>query len=117
MKRFLITVAKLLALAFPVVLAYVQIPELAYDLGPKSPARIASVADLRTHADARSTLAEVIGQGDFDNAFIYKTHGQSYAYFPVKTYDGMLIIRSYEKPAKGDDDVRILDADVAVKTR
>ena len=103
MKRFLITVAKLLGLAFPVVLGAVQIPELAYDLGPKSPAKITNVADLRTHADARSTFAEVTGHGDFDKAFIYKTHGQSYAYFPVKTYDGMLIVRSYEKPGKDDD--------------
>lgn len=103
-RRIVIKVLKLVALAFPVLLFYTQIPELRYDHGPKTPVEIRGVDDLKPLAGKHSTFVAVHGKGDFDKAIIYKTHGQAYLYFLVKSYGETLVIRSYEKPTEENED-------------
>jgi len=103
-RRILINVLKLAALAFPVLLLYVQIPELRYDIGPAEPAEVHKVDDLKPFAGKHSTFVAIHGKGIFDKAFIYKTHGQAYLYFPVESYGETLIIRSYERPTEENED-------------
>ena len=108
-KRFWLTLLKLILLAFVTWMIRLQIPELRYDLGTKTPVRIAGPADLAAQPGDRPTFAAVEGKVDFDKAFVHNTHGVTNAYFLIEGYDNVLVVRSYEKVT---DDWRKLDRHV-----
>ncbi len=96
-KRFWLTIVKLIVLAVVALLGYLQVPELRYDLGPKTPKVISGLDELQAQPLGRPTFATVVGEGDYDKAFVYKTHGLAYTYYLLKPYGEKLVVRTYEK--------------------
>lgn len=96
-KRVFKTIGKIVLLCFPLVLIAVQAPELRYDLASRGPVEITSADQLDAGRLGRLTFASVIGAGNFEQAFVYRSHGVSYAYFPVEPYGPRLIVRTHQK--------------------
>ncbi|MFC1822405.1 hypothetical protein ACFL9T_06830 [Thermodesulfobacteriota bacterium] len=96
-KKFWLTILKLIALGFVSAMLLVQIPELFYDLGPKSPLAISTPQGLSRDRIAGATFVSIEGKPDFKNAFIYRRYGLSYSYFTVEPYGMRLIARTHEE--------------------
>jgi len=92
-----LTVLKVLVLGAVAGLVLAQIPELRYDLGPKTPMAISSPRDLTPALHSRVTFAAVRGRAGFDKAFVYKTHGLAGTYFLVEPYGRRLVVRTFER--------------------
>ena len=103
-KRFWLGVGKVALLVFVAGMVAVQIPELQYDLGGREPVAITSPVDLGPLEG--STYAIVAGKGDFDKAFIFKTHGVAFTYFLLEGYGDQLVVRTHERVT---DDWKELD--------
>lgn len=104
--RFWITLAKLFALAFVAVMGLLQVPELAYDLGSKTPAEVLGPDDLDPERFPRPTFAAVEGRADFERAFVYRRYGLDHTYFQVEPYGRRLVVRTYEKVGTDWNDLR-----------
>ena len=96
-KKTFKTIGKLLAMLFPMVLALSQLSELMYDLGPQTPVEITSPDQLAFQNIGRMQFTAVVGEGDFEHAFVYKRYGISYTYFLVKPYGSKVVVRTYLK--------------------
>ena len=94
-KRIALTFAKVLALLFPVGVVALQLPELSYDLGSRTPTPIAGPEDLKPELLGKTTFAAVTGRADPERAFVYSTHGLAYSYFNLKGYGPRLLVRTY----------------------
>ncbi len=103
---FWLTILKLATLAFVGMLGLVLIPELQYDLGPKTPVVISNLQQLQEQGQAGSTFVTIEGRGDFEKAFVHKKYGVAFAYFPVKPYGRQLVVRTHERI---EEDWRQLD--------
>ena len=101
-KRVALSVLKAAALLFAAGLALLQIPELTYDLGPKTPVEIAGPDALRAQHVRGSTFVSVAGEIDLGRAFVHQTHGLAWTYFLVKPYGPALVVRTWE-PVKDDE--------------
>ena len=96
-RKFWFTVLKIAALVYFAAMGLAQIPELRYDLGPRTPVEIDSPADLAPGRFRRGTFVAVNGAPDFDRAFVYHTHGLAHTYFLVHPYDTRLVVRTYDR--------------------
>jgi hypothetical protein len=95
--RFWLGVAKALFLAFVALLALVQLPELRYDLGPRTPVELSEPADLAPGRFPTATFVAVRGTPDFEHAFVYRRYGLDHTYFQLEGYGTRLVVRTYEK--------------------
>jgi len=96
-KKFWLTIGKLLFLAFVTALALVQLPELRYDLGTKTPLEVTGPEQLADLRGRGSTFVSIRGKGDFDKAFIHDSYGVDFTYFLLEPYGDVLVVRSSEK--------------------
>lgn len=86
---------KVMALLFVGGMILVHIPELIYDLGPRTPMAISSPDDLSTERPLRTSFVSISGEPDFEKAFVYKRYGLSYTYFNIRPYGMKVIVRTY----------------------
>ena len=95
--RAVLTFLKIFLLLLVAFMAWMQIPELFYDLGSKKPVEITSLADL-TGSQIRGTVfASVRGTPDFTNAFVYQRYGLDHSYFTVEPYGMKMVVRTYDE--------------------
>ena len=95
--RAILTFLKVFLLLLVAFMAWMQIPELFYDLGSKKPVEITSLADL-TGSQIRGTVfASVKGTPDFTNAFVYQRYGLDHHYFTVEPYGMKMVVRTYDE--------------------
>ena len=90
---------KIVALLFAGSMFSIQIPELRYDLGPKTPVIIdesGEITEITPEAFPRSTFVSLGGQSDFTHGFVYKRYGLSYTYFNIKPYGMRIVVRTYQ---------------------
>jgi hypothetical protein len=99
--RFWLTLLKLAALAFVALMVLIQIPELRYDFGPKTPVEITGEQELAPGRFQSPTFVSIGGEADFDHAFVYRRYGLQYTYFLIRPYGIRLVARTYERV---DDD-------------
>jgi hypothetical protein len=83
-------------LVFIASMFVVQISELRYDLGSKTPIEIDGVEKLQAQAGKGTIFASVRGKPNFQMAFIYQRYGLSYTYFLLEPYHSGLVVRTYE---------------------
>ncbi|MBM4033323.1 MAG: hypothetical protein FJ291_16290 [Planctomycetes bacterium] len=95
--RIILTCLKALCLGFVGWLLLVQIPELCYDFGPKTPVMIESPADLAPERLRSTTLVSIAATPNFDKAFIYRRYGLSHTYFTLDPYGLRIVVRTYDK--------------------
>ncbi len=93
--RFWSGILKVLALLFVGSMILVQVPELLYDLGPKTPVSISGPDELSSSKFTRATFVSIKGTPDFEKAFVYKRYGLSYTYFNIKPYGMRIVVRTY----------------------
>jgi hypothetical protein len=97
MKRILLLVLKLVALAFVTMMVRLQIPELRYDFGVAEPVEISSPNDLSMARFRRPTFAAVEGKPDLAKAAVYASHGVPFTYFLLEGYGARLVVRTPEQ--------------------
>ena len=100
MKLFLRAIITLLKIFFLLIVAFMasmQIPELAYDFGSKTPVEISSPADLNKGSVTGTVFASIEGSPDFTNAFVYQRYGLDHHYFTIKPYGMKLVVRTYDE--------------------
>ena len=95
-KRFWLFVLKVLCLVFVAGMLAVQIPNLRYALGPKTPAPVETPEGLSRDRFGAAAFVSIQGRPDFDQAFVYKRYGLSYTYFTVQPYGLRLVVRTHE---------------------
>lgn len=98
LKWVAITVAKTVSLLFVGWMISLQIPEIFYDLGPKIPIVVSGPEELFPGRFTHPVFAAIKGQGDFEKAFVYKTHGLSYSYFTIKTFGHEKVVVRTSEP-------------------
>lgn len=103
---FWLLLLKVLALVFVGIMAIMQIPELRYDFGPKTPRSVDGVEALRSVAARSPLFAAVRGTPNFDQAFVYRRYGLAYTYFTAEPYGPFLVVRTHEAV---DDDWKAID--------
>ena len=95
--RILLTFLKVLLLLVVAFMAWMQIPELIYDFGSKTPLAITNPAQLSGSKISGTTFASVEGAPDFTNAFVYRRYGLDHHYFTVEPYGTRLVVRTYDE--------------------
>jgi hypothetical protein len=95
--RFWLGLAKAAFLAFVALFALLQIPELRYDLGPRTPAEVSGPADLAPRRFPTAAFVAVRGVPTFEHAFVYRRYGLDHTYFQLEAYGTRLVVRTYEK--------------------
>jgi hypothetical protein len=95
--RTLLTFLKIALLLFVAFMAWMQVPELSYDFGPKTPVEIDDPSRLTPSLISKPAFASVKGTPDFTNAFIYRRYGLDHHYFTVEPYGMKLVVRTYDK--------------------
>jgi len=95
--RVLIAAAKITVLLFVALMAWMQVPELLYDFGSKTPVEIGIPEDLDPSRLRGTIFAVVRGSPDFSNAFVYRRYGLDHRYFTVKPYGSRLVVRTYDE--------------------
>lgn len=96
--RFLLILALKLAVLFLVaVMAFIQVPELRYDLGRTTPLVIASPDDLDHRQFRQPAFVAVLGRADFSQAFTYQRYGLTFTYFTLKPYGIKIVVRTHER--------------------
>ncbi len=75
----------------------VQVPELIYDLGPKTPVTVSGSEELSHERFSRTTFVSIDGKPNFEQAFVYRRYGLAYTYFNIDPYGLRLVVRTYEK--------------------
>ena len=94
--RFWLTLLKIVPLVFVAWMVTLQIPELLYDLGPKSPQFVESLEELTRERFPRSTFVSIAGTPDFSTGFRYRRYGLTYTYFTAEPYGARLVVRTYD---------------------
>ncbi len=97
MKRIWLTVLKVFLLVFVAAMVVIQIPELRYDLGTKTPVAVADPGELDAKALNGSVFASVKGKPNFEQAFVYQRYGLGYTYFILEPYGLRMVVRTFEK--------------------
>jgi len=92
-----LTFFKILLLLFVAFMAWMQVPELFYDLGSKIPIQIDDPGQLAQLKASGATFASVKGTPDFTNAFVYKRYGLDHHYFTVEPYGMKMVVRTYDE--------------------
>ncbi len=95
--RAIITFLKVLLLAIVGLMAWIQVPELVYDLGASTPVEVKGPEDLDVRSLGNTAFAVIRGTPDFRNAFVYKRYGLDHHYFTVKPYGMRLVVRTYDE--------------------
>lgn len=95
--RAILTFLKIFLLLLVAFMAWMQIPELFYDLGSKKPVEITSLADLAGSQIRGTVFASVKGTPDFTNAFVYQRYGLDHHYFTVDPYGMKMVVRTYDE--------------------
>lgn len=95
--RFWLTVLKLLPLTFLAFLMWLQVPEIRYDTGPKTPVAVSAPDELRVERFPRATFVAISGRADFGRAFVYRRYGLSYTYFNIAPFGTRLVVRTYDE--------------------
>jgi hypothetical protein len=95
-KSILLLAAKLAVLGLVAVMAWLQLPELRYDLSAKTPLPIASPAELAGHRFDRPAFVAVQGRANFATAFSYQRYGLNFTYFTLKPYGLEIVVRSHD---------------------
>jgi len=95
-KKLLLFLAKVVFLTFVASMIVVQVPELEYDLGDRTPVTINGPEELSSSRFPHAVFAAVKGTADFQHAFVYSRYGLSYTYFNLETYGARLVVRTYE---------------------
>lgn len=96
-KKIFLLLGKLLVLFLVGYLAYLQLPELLYDLSEKTPTAITSKEELTKYDLKQSTFVAVQGRANFANAFSYQRYGLTFTYFTIKPYGLSIVARTHEK--------------------
>ncbi len=96
-KTFWLTILKLAALAFVTMMLAVHVPEITYDLGPKTPRMIESPEELARSGIKGPTFVSLAGTPDFEKGFVYKRYGLSYTYFNIKPYGLTVVVRTHDR--------------------
>lgn len=96
-KRFWIRVLQVMALVFVGAMGLIQVPELLYDLGNRTPISVEGPAGLTRERFPRATFAAVSGTADFEHAFVYRRYGLSYTYFTLAPYGPRLVVRTHDR--------------------
>lgn len=97
MKRILLVALKLFLLAVVAMMVRLQIPELRYDLGVRTPVEITSPNNLSIERFGRPTFVSVRGRPDLTKAAVYASHGVPFTYFLLDGYGPTLMVRAPEK--------------------
>ena len=95
--RAILTFLKIFLLVFVAFMAWMQIPELFYDLGSKKPVEITDPSDLLESQIRGTVFASVKGTPDFTNAFVYQRYGLDHHYFTVEPYGMKVVVRTYDE--------------------
>ncbi len=95
--RIFITTAKVLLLAFVLVMVYIQLPELAYDIFSGDPIEIRSPDQLNEDRIGGAAFATVHGTPSVENAFVFERYGISFTYFTLEPYGVRMIVRTYDE--------------------
>jgi len=95
--RTLLTFLKILLLLIVAFMAWMQVPELAYDFGSKTPLEINDPQQLAELKVTGATFASVKGTPDFTNAFVYQRYGLDHHYFTVDPYGMKMVVRTYDE--------------------
>lgn len=95
--RTLLLFLKIVCLLIVALMAWVQVPELAYDFGPRTPQEITGLEDLSAGKVPSTVFAVVRGTPDFTNAFVYRRYGLDHHYFTVEPYGMRLVVRTYDE--------------------
>jgi hypothetical protein len=93
----LLLLAKLAVLGLVGLMALIQLPELRYDLGDKTPLVIASPEELVRRQISRPTFVAVHGRADFGPAFTYQRYGLTFTYFTLKPYGLDIVARTNDR--------------------
>jgi hypothetical protein len=95
--RALLTLLKIALLLIVAFMAWMQVPELSYDFGSKTPVEITDPAGLTEYQVMGTVFASVKGTPDFTNAFVYKRYGLDHHYFTVEPYGMKMVVRTYDE--------------------
>ncbi|MBI4772712.1 MAG: hypothetical protein HY788_00790 [Deltaproteobacteria bacterium] len=95
-KKLLLLLAKIAFLIFVASMIVVQIPELEYDLGDRTPVSIGGPEELSSNRFPRAVFAAVKGTADFRHRFTYSRYGLTFTYFNLDNYGARLVVRTYE---------------------
>lgn len=95
--RAILTFLKIACLLIVAFLALMQVPELIYDFGSKTPVEIDGPADLTRGKVSGTVFVSVRGTPDFENAFVYRRYGLDHRYFTVDPYGMSLVVRTYDE--------------------
>lgn len=104
--RGALLILKLLCLALPAGMAAIQVRELRYDYGSKTPVPIESPEELHAADIGHATFVRLAGKGDFDHAFIMHRYGISYTYFLLEPYGRTVVVRTYQPVDDNWRDIR-----------
>ena len=95
--RAVLMFLKIAVLLFVAFMAWMQVPELAYDIGSKTPIEINDPSRLAPQFVSGTVFASVGGTPDFTNAFVYRRYGLDHHYFTVEPYGMKLVVRTYDE--------------------
>jgi len=106
-KKLLLILIKVVFLIFVASMIVIQIPELEYDLGDRSPVTIDGPQELSIRQFPHAVFAAVKGTPDFRHAFVYRRYGLSYTYFNIEPYGARLVVRTYEPVDEKWEELRL----------
>jgi hypothetical protein len=95
--RAVLTFLKIFLLLIVAFMAWMQVPELVYDFGSRTPLEINDPSQLTGSKIGGATFASVAGTPDFTNAFVYRRYGLDHHYFTVEPYGVRLVVRTYDE--------------------
>ncbi len=95
--RTILTFLKIGVMLLVVFMAWMQVPELFYDFGSRTPVEINDPALLAPSFVNGTVFASVRGTPDFTNAFVYRRYGLDLHYFTVEPYGMKLVVRTYDE--------------------
>jgi hypothetical protein len=96
-RLLLLLTLKLAVLFLVAVMAFIQVPELRYDLGGTTPVVIASPDELDDRQFRQPDFVSVVGRADFSQAFTYQRYGLTFTYFTLKPYGMKIVVRTHER--------------------
>jgi len=97
MVRTILFFLKIAVLLFVAFMVWMQVPEMSYDFGSKTPIEIDDPSRLSTQYLSGTVFASIKGTPDFTNAFVYRRYGLDHRYFTVEPYGMMLVVRTYDE--------------------
>jgi hypothetical protein len=95
--RAILTFLKIALLLIVAFMAWMQVPELSYDFGSRTPIDIDDPSQLAPSYVSGTTFASIKGTPDFSNAFVYRRYGLDHHYFTVEPFGTKLVVRTYDE--------------------